>query len=198
MNRESTVAEHPAKTDLRVVKTKRLIRDAFCALLRTKPVNRITVTSLAQHAQINKGTFYLHYSDIYALYEQVLEETAHAIAGRFHSYSNFLRDPEQFVQEFLFSTPTPPTSEELSVLRKENLRFSARCHTVLVAALRQKLYQSNPLEKCRENDIRLDYIITGMLSLLTRPDLIRAPGSRDPFVISLLSGSIRQIFAAYF
>lgn len=51
--------------DLRVQKTRNSIRGQFIQLIKTKPVNKITVTELASLAQINKGTFYLHYPDIY-------------------------------------------------------------------------------------------------------------------------------------
>ena len=49
------------KEDLRVRKTKRNIKHALAQLLQTKPLNKITVTEIAKTAEINKGTFYLHY-----------------------------------------------------------------------------------------------------------------------------------------
>ena len=58
--------------DLRVIKTQRAIHDAFLSLLRTKPLAKISVTELARIAEINKGTFYLHYRDIYDLYHALL------------------------------------------------------------------------------------------------------------------------------
>ena len=59
--------------DLRVIKTKRAIMQAFNELLKEKSLDKITVTELAQRAEINKGTFYLHYTDLYALYQEALE-----------------------------------------------------------------------------------------------------------------------------
>lgn len=55
------------KTDLRIIKTKASIKREFMTLLQKKPVEKITVTELAEKALINKGTFYLHYQDIYNL-----------------------------------------------------------------------------------------------------------------------------------
>ena len=62
------------KTDLRIMKTKASIKREFMALLKKKPVEKITVTELAEKALINKGTFYLHYQDIYVLYEEVIHD----------------------------------------------------------------------------------------------------------------------------
>ncbi len=63
------------KPDLRISKTLRSINNAFMELIIKKPVNKITVTELAQKAEISKGTFYLHYLDIFDLYNQLVKET---------------------------------------------------------------------------------------------------------------------------
>ena len=60
------------KSDLRVTKTRRLIKATFLELVQAKPVQKITVTELAKRAEISKGTFYLHYLDIYDLYNQMV------------------------------------------------------------------------------------------------------------------------------
>lgn len=57
--------------DQRVRITKMLIREAFLKLLSVKPVSRISVSELCTAAQINRGTFYVHYLDIYDLMEQI-------------------------------------------------------------------------------------------------------------------------------
>ena len=57
------------------VRTKRMIREAFVALLdEKKRIERITVGELAAHADIAKSTFYNHYSDIYAVAEEIEAE----------------------------------------------------------------------------------------------------------------------------
>ena len=49
--------------DIRVKKTKRAIQKAFVALLREKPIEKITVKEIAERAEINKTTFYSHYEN---------------------------------------------------------------------------------------------------------------------------------------
>ena len=51
--------------------TKMVIRESLFELLETKPLNQITVKSLCERADINRGTFYSHYADIYDLVEQL-------------------------------------------------------------------------------------------------------------------------------
>ena len=42
------------KSDLRVTKTRRLIKATFLELVQAKPVQKITVTELAKRAEISK------------------------------------------------------------------------------------------------------------------------------------------------
>lgn len=51
------------KTDLRVIRTKNLIRNTFLQLLEEKDFDEITVRDLTTRAEINRGTFYVHYKD---------------------------------------------------------------------------------------------------------------------------------------
>ncbi|MBS5479656.1 MAG: TetR/AcrR family transcriptional regulator [Clostridiales bacterium] len=51
-----------------------LIRRAFTTLLRQKPIQSISVKELCELAEINRGTFYAHYTDIYDLRDQIEQE----------------------------------------------------------------------------------------------------------------------------
>lgn len=62
------------KDSARVRVTKRLLRDAFTGLLMEKPLASITVRELCQRAQLNRGTFYMHYTDIYELMDTIEAE----------------------------------------------------------------------------------------------------------------------------
>lgn len=59
------------KTDLRVVKTQKLIKEAFISLIGKKGFKAITIQDIAEEALINRATFYLHYQDKYDLLEQI-------------------------------------------------------------------------------------------------------------------------------
>lgn len=56
--------------DRRTIRTKKAIREAFTALIIEKEYEEITVTELAERANINRKTFYSHYDCI----EDVLYE----------------------------------------------------------------------------------------------------------------------------
>lgn len=50
--------------DLRVIKTKRVIRGALVELMSEKGLSEITVSELSARAMINRKTFYRHYREI--------------------------------------------------------------------------------------------------------------------------------------
>ena len=49
--------------DLRVKKTKQLIKEAFIELIEIKGYNYVSVSDITKKANINRNTFYLHYND---------------------------------------------------------------------------------------------------------------------------------------
>ena len=60
--------------DLRVIKTKRNIENAFIDLLHQKDFHAITVQDILDTALINRSTFYKHYADKYALSEALCQD----------------------------------------------------------------------------------------------------------------------------
>lgn len=61
-------------TDARTQYTKMMVRKALLTLLQEKPIDKITVKEISGLAGINRATFYRHYSDQYALLDELEEE----------------------------------------------------------------------------------------------------------------------------
>ena len=62
------------KTDRRVIKTKRAIRDAFIKLLASKDFNEITVKDIADVADVDRKTVYNYYRGVYDIRDEVENE----------------------------------------------------------------------------------------------------------------------------
>lgn len=60
--------------DLRVIKTKQLLKNALLTLIEEKGMENITVRKLTEYAQINRSTFYAHFYDKYHLLENMISE----------------------------------------------------------------------------------------------------------------------------
>ena len=81
--------------DLRIQKTRAAIKSAFLELRRKKPIEKITVTELAKLAEINKATFYLHYSDIYSLADEMEDEVIDDILSEIQGLNKFFDRSEE-------------------------------------------------------------------------------------------------------
>ena len=76
------------KEDRRVRYTKKAIRDSFLELFESKPLEKISVTEICNNADINRGTFYSHYSDPYDLKNKLEEEFLSTIRERITESTN--------------------------------------------------------------------------------------------------------------
>ena len=68
--------------------TKHLFRKALIELLQEKPLHKITIKEICEQADLNRATFYLHYSDqsdlfneIIALFEEDIKENIKKLTG---------------------------------------------------------------------------------------------------------------------
>lgn len=75
--------EHTSK-DLRVRRTLKAIRSAFYELVLTKDYSDISITELTDRAEINRKTFYLHYSSLEDLVKEVEQEIVENILENVH------------------------------------------------------------------------------------------------------------------
>ncbi|WP_055105300.1 TetR/AcrR family transcriptional regulator [Paenibacillus ihumii] len=63
-----------AKIDPRIIRTRKLIMDAFVQLSTRKEFKDITIKDITSEATVNRATFYYHFTDKYDLLEKVLTE----------------------------------------------------------------------------------------------------------------------------
>lgn len=73
------------KEDLRVIRTKKLIFEAFIELIQEKGFAAMTVQDIADRAMINRSTFYSHFQDKQAVLDQVF---SYALTPLFESISS--------------------------------------------------------------------------------------------------------------
>lgn len=73
--------------DRRVRRTKASLRQALTELMGEKDVRAITVRELTDRADVNRGTFYAHYRDIYDMVEQQENEIFAVLSELLSGYS---------------------------------------------------------------------------------------------------------------
>ena len=63
-----------SKVDRRVLKSREAIKKAILELMAEKGFDDITIQDIADRANVNRGTIYLHYTDKFDLLDKIIEE----------------------------------------------------------------------------------------------------------------------------
>lgn len=74
--------------DKRVIRTKALLIRSLSALMKQKNIKDITVKELCEYADINRGTFYFHYKDIYDMLDSIEQELSEKFLQIFQKYNS--------------------------------------------------------------------------------------------------------------
>lgn len=154
------------ENDLRTIKTKRAIHDTFLKLIKRKPIDKITVTELAKEAYISKGTFYLHYQDIFQLYESMVLSSFQIGFREFDGYSMLIEAPPKFLQAF--QNQIYHGDSELKILLQPS--EIKNYQIVIIDMLIQETYAKGVFEQTTDNDIRLKALFGAMLTILPNYD----------------------------
>ncbi len=62
------------KTDRRTLYTRSVIKDSFLKLIEDTPYDKINVSKLCTGAEISRATFYLHYDNVDAVLDAVIDD----------------------------------------------------------------------------------------------------------------------------
>ena len=88
--------------DLRTVKTRRDLKNAYLEMAQVMMPSQITVAELCKNALVNKTTFYRHFKGM-AEYADVIEQEAFdEFLKGFENSDKLLTDPSAFLESLLF------------------------------------------------------------------------------------------------
>ncbi|WP_313180851.1 TetR/AcrR family transcriptional regulator [Lacrimispora sp.] len=184
--------ENNPKIDLRVMKTKRAISNALLELLQKKSIDKITVTELTQKAEINKGTFYLHYTDIYDLYQNALKEHLNKIVDEIDFMNQIFTEPDKFSRNLVMRSIQKSIFMNDLFFSKQNIPFNQSAQYYFCSALAAKVLSCHQIPATHENEIKLKFIFSGSGSLL------RYDSHEDTeLIINVISNTIKNLFPKF-
>ena len=152
--------------DKRVMKTRRAIHSAMTRLLTLKPIEEITVTELADAAEINRKTFYNYYSSVYMVAEEMEDEIVERFEDtlRIIDFETLLQDPQT-----TFNTLARIIASDLdfyeTILTNRNQVFFLQ---KIITSLKERimaLYFDRNSKDFELQEYMLEYIISGLVSV---------------------------------
>lgn len=116
------------KMNRKVKYTKMVLKESFIRLMKKKAFQRITITEICEAADINRATFYAHYTDQYDLLRQIEQE--------------LVDDINQYLGNHLFNENE---SEFLQMLEKifEYIKVNAEVCSVLLSENGDRNFQKD-------------------------------------------------------
>ena len=156
------------KEDRRVRRTKKLLTQALTELLQEKQINEITVKELTDLADMNRGTFYLYYKDIFDMLEKIEDSLFAALNAILANHSDedmmsqtkpMLLDLFSFIEE---------NQEMCRVLLSPNgdMNFLHRLNEVIRDKCRIAFEGMHIQHKDEEFDYHYSFVIFGCAGLI--------------------------------
>ncbi len=88
------------KSNLRLRRTQKLLRDALIELIEERGFDALTVGELTSRAMVSRAAFYRNYKDKYDLVEQIFEEIMSTLQGAFTDIEAGQHPPQVWVKFF--------------------------------------------------------------------------------------------------
>jgi len=120
--------------DRRIKKSKQAIMGAFIKLMSEKDFEKITINEIAEEANVNRGTVYLHYEDKFDLMNQCIDTHLNELCGSCLSdgeTSNFdskasLLQTFKYLEEHAFFYSNMLTNKSMPVFRERILAMAVK------------------------------------------------------------------------
>lgn len=177
------------KKDLRVIKTERAIYNALIELLKKKELEKITISELAEKAEINKATFYLHYSDIYSLYQDALAKHITEMIMELDLLNYMFSDPEEFARRLVLDFFSHEKMSMDPFFHDRNFKYNRTLSFHICNAFMEQAVSLSLLPDTRENRLKLEFFFTGIAFLRHEH-----PAEENELIIQVIAGAIEEIF----
>ncbi len=148
-------------------RSRRLIRDAYVNLMQEKPIDKISISDIVREADLNRGTFYAHYSNPMDVLMEIADEILGDVQGFFadFSFTDFLKEPMPLllrVEKML--------ADNLDFYRRINLNTASIGFTDQIKKILVEYISSNKSvpEKLRNNPhftVALELFAGGLISV---------------------------------
>lgn len=153
--------------DRRVQKSRDAIQSSFLALLGEKRLNKITVSEICRMANVGRGTFYLHYLDVYDLYDKIEGELYAGLYRLFEdAFPSTDRENSRKLSEALTGYVEQHKERFLLLTRVDNRHSLQRLQAVFNEKVQMENQRLNPLGNQQYETMEAIFVVSGMVGVL--------------------------------
>ena len=177
--------------------TKKKIQEGLLTLLQKKPINQITVKELTELVDVNRGTFYFHYTDVYDLLYKTEDRF-------FNDFSTVLNGNELKSSDEMY----PYLVEIFSFLEKNSnmcrIFFSDNCDMKffndIKALVNERCFTFSRSNTEKNNDqknaLYNAFVVSGCVGIMKRwleDDFAETPEEISQIVLEIITSGIKNI-----
>lgn len=162
------------KTESKYVYTATLMQQALLFLLEKKELEYISITEITKKAGVNRSTFYLHYDNIYELFEETVEQLNKEFVDTFLEKGKMLLNTKQssffITAEYLkpYLLFVKKNKRVLKLIHQKPQLFGVeKAHE----KMREKIFYpaiANFVDSRNEQIYRLEYYTRGVMAIINK------------------------------
>lgn len=151
-------------------RSRKLIRIAFAKLMLEKPIDKITVTDIVKQADLNRGTFYAHYSNPYAVIEEIENEIMDNLLEFLSETNcqNFIQNPYPLLCKINHYLQEDIEYFKMLINSSSSERFINRLKKLFVSYMEKDANIAESLKGTKEFDATTYFIAGGVAELYKR------------------------------
>ena len=153
------------KIDTRVQYTKEMFHRALLNLMETKPINKISIKELCEAASLNRGTFYLHYTEPQDILTEIEDSFIEENMSFLTSYLSPKHDTDPM--GLMFSNVLKKQDIYRLIIGKGNdAAFSEKLKNLVKPTVLKDWERDNP--NCKKEDLEFvfDFVFAGSIRMI--------------------------------
>jgi len=183
--------------DRRIKYTKMVIRESFIALLESKPIESITIKAICEGADINRTTFYMHYTDQYALLQSIKQDFYDNIQTFLSQLGQDPADPNALRQADKIFEYLKENARVTKLLLSERSDFMFQKHVMqLVYDLIMNQLRISKSISIQDAEYVYEYAITGCVGIVQKwlnEDMLKPTKTMAKMVVNMTLGLFESL-----
>lgn len=180
------------KLDRRVKYTRMVIKESFIDLLEKKDISRITIKEICEEADINRTTFYAHYSDQYDLLRKIEDEFLNNIKAYLGEVNQKRENPVMLAEKIFEYIKENAKLCKLLLSERGGLNFQKRVMMLVYDTIINELTGNSKITK-EDAEYVYAFTITGCVGIVQKwldEDMKKSARYMAEMVIKLTTGLI--------
>ena len=178
--------------DRRVKYTKMVIKESFIALLERKDIPQITIKEICENADVNRATFYAHYTDQYDLMRKIQDELFDNVGMYLSDYTHdeVPAVPVDNVERIFEYIKENARLCKLLLSERGDIHFQKRVMTLVYEKSISELVKNGAISK-EDADYVYAFTLTGCIGAIQKwlnDDMKKSPRFMAEMLVKLTNG----------